>query len=336
MGSLMTRLKDIAVKAGTTVPTVSKALNGHPDIAEETKILINRIADELQYQTASYPRAKNRKASKLIGLIVPEVTSNFFAVVFTHIESFLKNSGYSPIFYICNFKVEQECDGLELFCRRGVDGIILAHIIDADIGPQLHRVWDAYKIPVILIGTINRYPEFNNVLLDDEAGIFDALSHLLSKHHTKFCFLADTETHYTRFFAFKAAMEKHGLPINEQLIVGCGEERDEKGGYLCMQELLRRIKPPAALFMGYDLMAIGAIRAAFEAGFAIPGDFAVIGNDNMSSAAYLRPSLSTIVSPVQELARHVVDLIVNNLENPENHVIRTVSIKAEFIPRETS
>ncbi|GHU82206.1 ribose operon repressor [Spirochaetia bacterium] len=333
----MATLKDIAIQAGATVSTVSRALNGHPDIAERTKIRIHRIADELEYRSAFSARALTFKPSKLIGIIVPEITSNYFASIFFYVESFLKDKGYLPIFFISNFDPEQELKGLDLFCRYRVDGIILAHCMDIDISGQLKRIWDAHRIPVVLAWTWANSDQVENdcIWIDYASGKGNAIAHLLERGHTKFAYLADELTHFVAFSAFEEAMKRHKLTVDKRFVV-VSNTRWEEGGYAGMKELLKIVKPPAAIIAAYDYMAIGAMRAIREEGLRIPEDYAIVGFDNISEGAYLCPALSTIAPPLRELAKMAVDLILDKLANPKNRRSHTVTIKTEFIARETT
>jgi DNA-binding LacI/PurR family transcriptional regulator len=271
----------------------------------------------------------------MIGIIVPEVTSNFFATLFSYVESFLKTTGYAPLFYISNFESEQEKAGLDVFCQRGVDGIIMTHCTSVDIRARLKRVWDVYRIPVVLLWGGENTPENDYVITDDVPAMSSAIALCLRKGQTKIGFMGDEVSYFIRFPYFQKAMAQNNLDVDWRFIRTSGI-RDEEGGYRCMQELLCQAERPEVMFAGYDLMAIGAIRALDEAGLKVPEDCAVIGNDNISSAAYLHKSLSTIAPPLRDIARIAVNLIVTRLGDPVNHAIQTIKVNAEFIARETT
>jgi LacI family transcriptional regulator len=330
----MATLKDIAGRAGTTVSTVSRALNGHPDIAEKTRLLINRIADELEYHSPSSARALTGKPSKLIGIIVPEITSSFFSSIFTHVEALLKTRGYSPIFCLSEFSFEEVLKGLDILCRQRVDGIILAHAIDLDIGGHIKKIWDVYRIPVVLAWA-NAYSGNDCVLIDDYTGINAAVTHLIQRGYGNYAYIGDRVTQSFRYGAFEKAMKQNGLSLKKTFVFN-SDVRNEEGGYQGMKKLLDTVKPPVAVITAYDLMAIGAMRAVKEAKLRVPEDCAIVGYDNISQGAYLCPSLSTIAPPIFSMAKMSVDLIISRLENPGDHKAHHVTITTEFIARETT
>ena len=331
----MITLKDIAKKAGVTVSTVSKALNGNSDIADETREMIQSIATELNYRPNIAAQTLAGKASKLIGIIVPEIESNYFVKIVCYLEEVLQSKGYSPILAISNFELQEECDALELFCNRNVDGVFLVCPMHSEIRNYLAHIKSSYGIPVVIIEALTHLPDCDYVMIDDTYGMTMAVKYLMEKGHQKIGFITDSTNTAIRLPMFQEAMSKNGLAFEEQYFKS-DSERFEQGGYNCMKEILIKKDRPTALLTGYDDIAIGAMRAIYEAGLKIPEDIAIVGNDNIRESSFLYQGLTTISPPVREMARMGVDLLIEKIKHNENTVIHNIKLKPELIIRETT
>lgn len=331
----MASLKDISQKAGVAVSTVSKALNGRADISDETREKVCNIAKELNYKPNVVAQTLAGKASKLVGIIAPEIQSNYFVKIVNYLQFFLQKKQYSTILNISNFKFEEECDGLEMFCNRNVDGIFLICSMHHEIINQLRRIKNSYGIPVVLIEALDIFPDYDYIMIDDTYGMNSAIKHLKKKGHRKIGFITDSVNKFIRLPMFLKAMKENELEIKEQYCVD-DPERFEQGGYNCMQKILSGKDRPTALLTGYDNIAIGAMRAIYESNLKIPEDFAMIGNDNIRESSYLYQSLTTISPPVLEMARMGVDLLIEKIENKQNHTIHNIKLNPELIIRETT
>jgi LacI family transcriptional regulator len=328
-------LKDIALKAGVNISTVSRALNKNSDISESTRRAILRIAEEMEYHPNNAAQTLAGKASKLVGVLVPDIRSGYFDIMVNYLEEFLRAEGYSPVLAVTDFNVEIESEALELFCNRQVDGILLALPINAKIIQSLDKVRSRYRIPVVLLESLAHWNDYDDVMVDDAYGINLAVEYLKGKGHSEFGFLTDETNYPIRFPMFRAALEGNGLALNEGY-VRVSAERFEKGGYLAMKELLGSGARPTALLAGYDSIAIGAMRAIYEAGLSIPGDFAIVGNDDVSASSFLYQPLTTLAPPVRELARMGTELLLDKIADPDNTVVHSISLRPELIIRETT
>jgi LacI family transcriptional regulator len=328
-------LKDIALKAGVNVSTVSRALNKNSDISGTTRESILRIAAELGYRPNYAAQTLAGKASKLVGVLIPDIRSGYFDTIIGFLEEFLTAQGYSPILAITDFDLKREIEALELFCNRQVDGILVSLPTNAGILRHIDEVRATYHIPVVLLESLTHWDNYDDVMVDDAFGMTAAVEYLKGKGHTDFGFLTDETNYPIRFPMFRAALESNGLAVNEDF-VRVSTERFEKGGYLAMKALLASGTRPTALLAGYDSIAIGAMRVIYEAGLRIPEDFAIVGNDNIPEASFLYQCLTTIAPPVRELARMGTELLLEKIGDPENKVVHNIRLRPELIIRETT
>lgn len=295
----MVTLKDIAKRANVNVSTVSRALNDSSEINEDTKKLIRKIAEEMNYTPNMSARALTGKGTMSIGIIIPEVISGYFAQMVNFIEAELKQASYSLIVGMTHHDYREEIHYMDVFAKRKVDGIIMAFSMYKELEKSLHTMKYHYKIPMVLIQTFKHFTDYDYIMVDDAQGIDSAIRHLHELGHREIGFLADQVSSRLRFEGFKMGMKNCGLKLNDRF-VKIGNEMFEEGGYLQAKELLKEKELPTAIFAGYDHMAIGAMRAFQEQGLKVPEDISVVGYDNIREAAYLPMPLTTVSPPIRE------------------------------------
>lgn len=331
----MVRLSDIARESGLSVSTVSRALNDNGGISEETKILIKEIASKLNYMPNHSARALAGKGTKTIGLIVPELTSSYFAQMVNYIETELNTLNYSLIVGMTHHEYIAEIQYINTMCTKKVDGIILAGSMHKEIENTLTFVKSNYDMPMVLIQTFIHYPEYDYIMVDDKHGFTSAVNLLADYGHKYIGFVADEVSSKLRLDFFKSTMLEKEIEPNDSFIK-IGLERFELGGYLRMKELIEGKKVPTAVFASYDNMALGVMKAICEYGLRIPEDISVIGFDNIRESAYLSTPLTTISPPIKEMCKIGVKLLIDKINDKKNKLIQHISLKPELIIRNTA
>lgn len=328
-------LKDVALKAGVNVSTASRALNDSSGISKKTKLLIKNIAMDMNYIPNHTARALAGKGTKSIGVIVPEISSNYFAKVLNYIECELKDKGYSLIVGMTHHKFEDEINYLKVFSARKVDGIIVVGCMYKKLQEQLANIKSNYHIPIVLIQNYIDFPDYDYIMIDDLYGINAAIEHLVKLGHKNIGFIADEISSRMRFAMFKSALKNNGIKLNENYIK-IVKEMFELGGYNAMNELLKEKEIPTAIFASYDYIAIGAMKALDEHDLKVPQNMSIIGYDNIRESEYLIPSLSTISPPIKELAKIGIKLLIEKIENKKTTVIQHISVRPDYIIRNTT
>jgi DNA-binding LacI/PurR family transcriptional regulator len=331
----MATLKDIASRADVTVSTVSRALNGNPEIKKGTRDRIVEIAKELNYISNKNERYFFRSTLKTIGLICPEIRGNFYSSLANTMEIEIKEAGYTMILGLTNFKSEEELHYLDLFQKKNVDGIVFITTMDDSSKEKILDFKARCSIPMIQLASVFELEEYDCIKFDDKLGVTLAVEHLLELGHTDIAYIGENLTK-DRQRHFIDVMKKHGIKIDNDFIKS-GEERFEEAGYLRMKEILSAgEKRPTAIFASYDDVAIGAMRAIYENGLRIPEDISVIGIDNIYLTSYLYKSLSTISNPTNEMMNIAIKILLGKIEDRNNKVIQHVVVKPELIIRETT
>lgn len=333
----MVTLKDIARKAGVNISSVSKALHDSEEISEQKRNEIKRIAQELNYVPNLSARALTGKGSNSIGIILPEIRSNYYARMMNDIEAELNRTKYTMIMGTTNFDLKKEVQYLNVFCSRSVDGIVIIGSMNKDIVKYIDAIQKKYDVPVVMLESFVESEQVDYIAIDNRYGISQAIRRFREAGHSRIGFISETISARTRLPWFKAAMEEHGLKVDKQHIK-IGSERFEKGGYESMKQLLAEAERPTAVFASYDDMAIGAMKAIDEFGLSIPDDIALIGFDNIREAEYLLTPLTTVSPPIGEMVNIAIHLLLKNIRAKQDHEKRVpqhISLKPGLIVRES-
>ena len=333
----MVTLKDIALQAGVNASTVSRALGDSREISDEMKRKIRDIARKLDYTPNAYARALVGKSSATIGLILPEVRSNYYARIANAIEHEFQKQGYSIVIGLTEFEYKHEVKSLEILGMRQVDGILLTGAMYAQTRKTLDRIRDGYRIPIVLLDAISRIKGYDHVVIDNRSSIATAVARCEESGIRTFGFIGDQIAHRGRLPRFRHALADRSLNLSKEATI-ITQERFEHGGYLGMKALLALPHPPQAVFAAYDNMAIGALRAVYESGLSVPRDIAVFGYDDIREGEYLFQPLTTIHAPVEEMARIGVNLITDRIGGSvhENQPVRSIHVKATAVFRDTT
>ncbi len=326
----MTTLKDIAREAGVNVSTVSRALKGDTEIAEATRQRINDIAFRLGY----HPKKKEDK-TYTVGIIIPDMISDFFTNILVEFDCELSKIGYTPL-YTPFFFDDDSCKKALDICRmRCVEGIFIV-CAPLKMSDYIKKYVAYNHLPIIALMPAPNYFSFmDSVRIDIVPALEEAIWILKQKGHKKIGVMTDEMNYGFRRGEFKEAFCANEIDEKE-IPVYLNKERFERGGYLAMKGALKEKDHPTAFLMGYDQYAIGAYRAICEAGLAIPEDIAICSIDNISMASYLTPSLSSIAFPVKEAVELSVNYMVKALDDEQKEkAIHRTTLNSKLMIRES-
>ena len=325
----MVSMKDIAQRCGVSVATVSKALNGQPDIGEETRARICAAAEEMGYMTNSAARAlKTNRTYNLGVLFVDEqhsgLTHQYFSAVLESFKVEAESHGYDITFINNNtggrhFSYLQHCQ------YRGVDGVVIACVDFSD--PQVRELVDS-GIPLVTIDHV-----FNNRLsvVSDNVGGMEALVHYAyQKGHRKIAFLHGEGTSVTRnrLTGFYRACEELGLEIPEEYIRPC-RYHDPDCCAKATRELLALTERPSCVLFPDDYSYIGGVNVINEAGLRVPEDISAIGYDGIHLAKVL--GLTTYGQDTQALGREAASRLIGLIEHPKTALMDRVLIPGKLL-----
>jgi LacI family transcriptional regulator len=286
------------------------------------------MIDELGFRPNGLARSLRIQRSDTVALIIPDITNPFYPVLARGLHDAMSGRYRT---YICNTDAvrERELEFAADVTDRQVDGMV---IVAFQIGaPDLLHILDL-GMPVVSLGQSIDDPRVDVVLTDDEHGAFGATRHLILRGHTRVGMVRGAEgTDLQRFVGYRRALETWELPFDSELTaIG---DWTRSGGSRAMRALLALPDPPTAVFSANDLMAIGAMDAAREAGLSLPRDLALAGYDDIEAAALVSPPLTTVVNPAYEAGRAAGRLLGDRLTEGYTGDRREVVLPSRLVER---
>jgi LacI family transcriptional regulator len=308
-------LSDIAREAGVSKMSVSRAINNGPKISPEARQRILKVARRLNYQPNRYARALTTNRSYLIGIVVPDLTHSFFAEMSRGIESCTKPAGYQNL--MCNTDEDPVLEINEVSALLGhTDGLIIATTL-APTDTKFYRkvIKDGAKI--VLVDRYLNGIHCPVVRTDDVmAGMLGA-EHLIKLGHREIGYLCGVRTSNAldRFLGYKQALKKYKLPFDPSLVRLSGFPY-EGTGYEVVANWIKEGRMPRAVLAFSDPAAIGAMRAATDAGLRVPEDLAIVGCGRIRYGDLLRVPLTTVGWPAKGIggaaANQLIEMIGAN------------------------
>jgi LacI family transcriptional regulator len=327
-------LKELAAYVGLSPTTVSFVLNDSPlaaTIPRDTKARIFEAARELNYRPNFLARSLRTQRSYTIGVLVPEVSGGYTAGVMNGIEEYLLEKGYFYIVASHRHKPELLEHYPKLFLDRCVEGIIG---VDTPVRKPP-------GLPVVSVSGHEDIKGITNIVLDHQRAAEFAIAYLLQKGHKQIAvikgqaFSSDTKI---RWETISEAARQVNIPIHPSLVAELeGDSPSPQIGYIAAKKLLAAGKPFTAIFAFNDISAIGAISALREAGLRVPEDISVIGFDDIDSASFHNPPLTTIRQPLRQMGRFAAETLLKRItKGADYHYPEILTVEPELIIRQST
>jgi LacI family transcriptional regulator len=318
-------LRDVAKMAGVSTATVSNVLNDSKNVGGEAKQRIHNAVRTLNYIPNNLAKSLRMKKSKLIGLMISDISNPFFPPVVRGIEDVLAKNGFNVLLCDTDSDPEKERRYLKVLLGRRIDGLIVslagaedAHFRDLDL-------------PVVFFNRIPDEGPFNTVETENVEGGLLAADHLAKHGFRRIAVIAGPQ-HLSvgkeRLVGFLNGIAKNGLPTDQRLIAVCPFTAD--AGYRAMESFMALPEPPEAVFTCNNALTIGAFRFLREGGFSIPRDIALIGYDDLDWTTLVEPPLTVIRHPGFEMGLETGKLIMECLRNQESRIPRRISMRLDL------
>jgi LacI family transcriptional regulator len=308
----MSTIVDVARAAGVSTATVSRVLNGHPQVDPRLAATVLQAVKDLGYRPSRVARSLRTRRNQVLALIISDVrTGPFFGDVVRGVEDVAYGAGYS--LFLCNTDEDasKEASYIELAAAEAVAGVILT-----PSGPRTDLAPLAeFGIPVVLTDRTLVGRQADSVVVDNFAGAYEAVSHLLAGGYERVACITgplSITTGYQRHAGYIKALEDVGAALDESLVKV--SDFREPGGRIAMDELLGIVPRPDAVFVTNHLMAIGVLQAISQAKLVIPKDIAVVSFDDMPWSSLLNPPLTTVAQPAYDLGLESARLLLNRID----------------------
>jgi LacI family transcriptional regulator len=330
------RLKDIANELGVSTVTVSKVLRGKPDVGERTRALVIKRMDELKYRPNLQARGLASGRSYAAGLVVPDLIHPFFGEFATSLSDALRQNGLALMVSSSREDVETERREILALMDRGVDVILIA---SCQAAHSTDAIFHQERAPVVLVDRSFLKTPAHFVGSDDVMVGKLATQHLVAIGRRRIAHIGaqDVSTSILRLEGYRSALAHAGVAPEKRYVIASErfEETADQAGYQAMQQLLRLKKRPDAVFCYSDLCAIGAMRAAIEAGLSIPGDVAFVGCGNFRYARYLEVPLTSVDHRTERMGKIAAKVALGLIAQP-GVPPRSILIEPKLVVRSSS
>ncbi|WP_168878982.1 LacI family DNA-binding transcriptional regulator [Rhizobium sp. P28RR-XV] len=302
-------IRDVAKLAGVSTGTVSRVLNDHPSVTHELRTRVNTIIEELGYTPDPSARSMRSKISRLIGIVIPDLTNPFFSELVQSAEQAAATHGYNIIVMTSFDNAAKEADRIRQLTSRRVDGIILVPSND------FHPIRLPKGLPIVVVDRL--MPGYSGIASDHRNGVRLGVEYLLKLGHRRIGFISGPE---------------HSVPANDRLkgyldaMIQAGDSAataasplvaeanfDYESGRQAGNYLLARARSerPTAIFASSDQQAIGCMRAAYDLGIPIPAALSILGFDGIPLSDMTIPRLTTVKQPIEKIATAAVEVLLN-------------------------
>ena len=305
------RMTDVAKLAGVSAMTVSRVLNEHRSVSEDTRQRVHAAVKQLRYQPNELARSLREQRSRQIGVLVPYLFDPFFALCGHTINTVAKQHGYSIVLSTSNEDPETEFDEANRMLRRHVEGLV---VIPAQGRGGVSRLLEPAleRLPIVTLDRPIDGGRFPSVLVENERGARLATEHLLQLGHRRITYIGAPDDLYTmrmRQAGYRAAMAEAGT---EAEIISLSGVLGEALGTLCA--LLSQPQPPTALFCAKNLVTMHVLHSLQSMGLHPPHPVALVGFDDFETADLMRPGITVVRQPIEQLAQRAAEVLFAQLD----------------------
>jgi len=310
----MSSIKDVAREAGVSTATVSHVVNKTRYVSDEVRARVLAAVERCGYYPNAHARSLASGRTHILGLVVSDISNPFFPELVKSIEAAAFERGYDLVLSNTNYDPERTSHYVRRFIERKLTGVvIMTSELDAELIGELAR----REVSVVFLDLGQPGVHMSNLRVNYEAGIEEAILHLVSLGHTEISFIsgpAHLRSAARRNESFRNSMRRH--LSDTRALVYRGDFKLE-GGRRAAREILAARERPTAVVAANDMMALGAMVEFRAASLDIPRDISVVGFDDIAFASLAEPHLTTICLPRVELGRRAVEALMTTIEHPE-------------------
>lgn len=307
---------DVAREANVSMATVSRVVNGNPNVKPSTRKKVQEVIERLGYRPNAVARGLASKKTTTVGVIIPDISSTIYAELARGIEDIATMYKYNIILSNSDQNKDKEFHLLNTMLAKQVDGIVF---MSGNITEEHIAEFEKSPVPIVLAGSIADSEKIPSVNIDYEKATYDAVSLFIEKGHKNIAMvigpLHEPINKEKKLRGYKRALEEAGLEFREEYVVE-GDYTYESG-LEAVEKLLELEDRPTAVYVGSDEMAIGVIQGAKDRGFNVPDDFEVISSDNTKLAMMMRPQLTTVVQPLYDIGAVAMRLLTKLMNKEE-------------------
>ncbi|WGN89653.1 catabolite control protein A [Ligilactobacillus faecis] len=289
---------DVAREANVSMATVSRVVNGNPNVKPATRKKVLEVIDRLDYRPNAVARGLASKKTTTVGVIIPDVTNVYFSSLARGIDDVASMYKYNIILANSDGNAQKEAQVLNTLLAKQVDGIIF---MGNNLTDELRAQFARAKTPIVLAGSVDAKEEVESVHVDYVAAVEEAVSDLLNHGNKRVAFISgplqDPINGEFRLKGYKQALAKHGIEYDPELIFET--DYSYRSGEV-LWPALASAKATAA-YVGDDELACGVLNGAQDAGVSVPQEFEIVTSNNSKLTEIVRPQLSSITQPLYDI-----------------------------------
>jgi LacI family transcriptional regulator len=313
---------DVAREANVSMATVSRVVNGNPNVKPATRKKVLEAIERLGYRPNAVARGLASKKTTTVGVIIPDISSIFFAELARGIEDIATMYKYNIILSNSDQNKEKEFHLLNTMLGKQVDGIVF---MGGNITEDHVAEFKRSPVPIVVAATLEKSQQIPSVNINYKQAAYDAVTDLLEKGHNQVAFVSgplhDLINKDEKLEGYRKALEDKEIAFREEYVMEGDYSYDS--GIEAYEKLSELSNPPTAIFVATDEMALGVIHSAQDRGKVVPDDIEIIGFDNTRLATMVRPQLTTVVQPMYDIGAVAMRLLTKlmNKEKVDDHIV---------------
>jgi LacI family transcriptional regulator len=334
MGNRHTSLKDLAKELKVSISTVSRALKDHPDISREMKEKVKQLALARKYSPNPLAMGLLKQETRMIGVIVPDLVTHFYASIIAGIESYAKEKGYFILLASSNESFEKEKESIENLLKARVEGLLICMSQETVETGHFESLL-AENIPLVFFDRVCMQEQVSSVTADNTDASKKITRHFFEQGYRRIAFISGPEQlniSRERLAGYLAGLESCQLPVDADLIEQCNLSHES--ARQAMNRLLNLTTPPDAVFGINDTVAFAAMKEIKRHQLQIPHDIGLVGFTDEFHSTVVDPPLTSITHPTFDMGIEAAKLFFERISSKQSP--KTVTLKTKLVVRESS
>lgn len=306
---------DVAREANVSMATVSRVVNGNPNVKPSTRRKVQEVIEELGYRPNAVARGLASKKTTTVGVIIPDISVNFYAELSRGIADIATMYEYNIIVSNSDERPDREIELLIDLFGKQVDGLIfMSDALSDEVRAEMSRS----NVPVVLAGTLDEVGQFPTVNIDFEQAAYEAVSKLIENGHKRIVLLVGPLTrdiNGAKRLGYERALKEAGIDVDVELIIEIENSYDS--GYESWKNIKDLSTKPTGIFVTNDTLAVGVLNGIRDDGLSVPNDYELICFEHSNLARIVRPQLSSVAVPLYDLGAVAMRLLTKLMNNEE-------------------
>ncbi|HHW02624.1 MAG TPA: LacI family transcriptional regulator [Thermoanaerobacterales bacterium] len=327
-------IKDVALKAGVSIATVSRYINNNGNVSKKISEKINKAIKELDYIPNSVAISLKKAITKTIGIVVPDLLNVSFMDTVKGISDKVLENGYEPLILCSDENSDKENNILDVLVSKRVDGIVIA-----SVGKNEEKILkiNNKNIPIVLVDrdvcNKSQHTVIDAVVNDNLNGSFKIINYLISLGHKRIAIISNKNSiiGMERFRGYIKALKQNNIPINPNYIMY--GDFSFKSGYDLIKEMMLQPLKPTAIFFINNLMALGAVAALNEMNISIPFHISICAFGDFKYYNILNPTMTVVNQMAYDVGKKAAELLIEKIKNYNHWVPKKIIIPADIIIR---